>query len=104
MKLKRDLKFVLSAFALLALGGCATAPADPMGPQASPARKSVNDFEAANALLDAKRYEDAAKAFDKLRVENPATTLDYFVLLNGGIAYQSMNDCKTAAERYKTTI
>lgn len=105
MKLKRDLKLCLSFFGLAALVACSTpAKEESTAVPEGGMKKAVDAFEAANVLLDSKRYEDAAKAFDKLRVETPATTLDFFVLLNSGIAYQSMGDCKTAADRYKTTV
>lgn len=67
-------------------------------------KKAIEDFEAANRLLDNKQYEEAAKAFDRMRVDNPTSQLDFFVIFNAGIAYQSLNDCATAAERYRQVI
>lgn len=107
MKLKRDLKLPLSILMLASALGCATQEKKieiPGAVKVSPDSRGIDEFEKANQLLDARRYEEAAAAFDRLRVQKPATTLDFFILLNGGIAYQSAGDCKTAAERYRQTI
>lgn len=105
MKLKSELKFLSSVVLVLTAIGCASKAPAPIDQNAESAKKrGIDEFEKANALLDAKQYPEAAAAYDKLRVKNPATTLDFFILFNGGIAYQEAGDCKTAAERYKATI
>ncbi len=106
MKLKKDLSLPLSILVLATAFGCASKDkiVIPGAVQEAADSRGIDEFEKANQLLDAKRYEDAAAAFDRLRVQNPTTSLDFFILLNGGIAYQGAGDCKIAAERYRQTI
>ncbi|MEK6554344.1 MAG: hypothetical protein AABZ31_03810 [Bdellovibrionota bacterium] len=98
------IKLICSVLALsgfISQAGCSSAPKAQI---ARDNQEVQNKFEEANQLLDNKRYEDAAKAYDRLRVDKPVNQLDYFILLNAGVAYQSMGDCITAGERYRQVI
>lgn len=101
-----NLQKILCSFLLgMVLVGCAsTESKSPEQIVYEEERSVIQKFEDANRLLDDKQYEAAAKAFDQLRVANPTSQLDYFIIFNAGIAYQSMNDCVTAAERYRQVI
>ncbi|MCB0411550.1 MAG: hypothetical protein KDD22_03440, partial [Bdellovibrionales bacterium] len=47
------------------------------------------------------RYESAAKIFDELLVQKPASEFDLIIMYNSAAAYEGMKDCKTAGRRYR---
>jgi tetratricopeptide (TPR) repeat protein len=104
MNLKK-IHFSIFAAACVLLTACSGAPKkSPEDLAKDEQRSTIDQFENANRLLDEKQYADAAKTFDSLRVAYPTSQLDYFIIFNAGIAYQSMGDCATAAERYRSVI
>jgi tetratricopeptide (TPR) repeat protein len=54
--------------------------------------KTLAEFEKANALLDNKQYEDAAKIYEML------------IVYNAGISHLLNLDCETAEERFRKVI
>ncbi len=58
-------------------------------------------FEQAGAALSAKRYDDAARGYDRLLKEFPDTRYTKAALYNGGLAYQGKKDWPTAIARFQ---
>lgn len=58
-------------------------------------------FEQAGAALSAKRYDDAARGYDRLLKEFPDTRFTKAALYNGGLAYQGKKDWQTAIAHFQ---
>jgi TolA-binding protein len=58
-------------------------------------------FERAGAALSAKRYDDAARDYDRLLKEFPDTRYTKAALYNGGLAYQGKKDWQTAVAHFQ---
>lgn len=95
------LSFIGSIF--LILSACTT-PQDAVQVGVQSEASLEQKFEAAGRLLDEKRYDEAARAYDRLRVQKPASSVDFHILFNSGLAYQSLGDCISAADRYRQLV
>lgn len=67
-------------------------------------REALAAFEAANTLFDEESYASAAKAYDKIMVATPVSTLDGLIMFNSGLAHQMNDNCKLAVSRYRKVI
>lgn len=103
--MKLALAVLYSLIAVFLFSACATSPNREARQKVETNKQELaQQFEAANQLLDKKLYSEAAEAFERMRVETPATTLDFFIIYNSGVAHQSLGDCQAAADRYKQVV
>lgn len=70
----------------------------------APSAEVMQTFEKANLHLDQEEYAEAARLYDKILKQNPATELDLVILFNSGTAYEGLKRCKTAAGRYRKLV
>ncbi len=61
-------------------------------------------FERGMKALENENYSEAAKTFDQLLVEKPASKLDLVIVYNSGAAYEGLGQCDKAAERYREAV
>ena len=107
--MKSKKKVLLISILALSLSACASKKKDGKSevvqrPDFSQQNEAVRAFEQANALFDDEDYEGAAKAYDKIMVAKPVSTLDGLIIFNSGLSYQMTGDCRKAALRYRKVI
>jgi tetratricopeptide (TPR) repeat protein len=95
--MKRVLVLVLAAM----LGACASKKK--AEDNAVNSEKALT-FEQGLRALEREDYSEAARIFDRLLVQNPATELDLVVLFDSGSAYEGLGDCGKASERYRQVV
>lgn len=61
-------------------------------------------FEKGMSALESEDYQEAARIFDRLLVQKPATEFDLVTLYNSGAAYEGLGNCPKAAERYRELV
>ncbi len=79
--------------------GCSSAPKVP--PQKEIADEDLKTFNIGMKALEDENYSDAAKIFDKMLTDSPATELDLVTIYNSGAAYEGLGECSKAANRYR---
>lgn len=90
---------------MIILVGCAQADKNAgMADVQKKQEQTLVEFEKANALLDNKQYEEAAKLYDKLVIDNPTDQLDMLIVYNSGIAHLMSQDCEAAEVRLRKVI
>lgn len=91
------MKLWIVLFLLLAVG-CASKP---KVVQQDISEDELKMFNKGMDALDHENYSEAAKIFDHLVKDKPATEIDLITLYNAGAAYEGMGQCQTAAQRYR---
>jgi tetratricopeptide (TPR) repeat protein len=93
----------ISLFALILVIGCAQAKKKEIDFETARSEQEqvIEGFEKANRLLDEQQYESAIELYDKLLVQHPTNQLDMLILFNSGLAHLAIQDCETAAERFR---
>ncbi len=95
----------LIVFSLCFLSSCSLLGKKSDSDQAiEPDPKLVEKFNQGTKQLDQGNYQVAAKIFDEILVENPASEFDVIATFNSGSAYEGMNACIKAAQRYRQAI
>lgn len=61
-------------------------------------------FERANTFLDAEDYKSAVKYFKKLLGQYPSSNFELLALYNLGTAYEALNLCGSAVNRYRRIL
>jgi len=93
-------------FFVLLLAGCASSGEKDKLSQADFAsqKKTAEEFEKANVLMDAEDYPAAIAIFDRLVVDGPVSTLDAMITFNSGLSHMFLNQCAKAEDRFRKTL
>lgn len=96
------MKHIFAIALSLFIGGCASKRVDPKVDARRLATRET--FERGVQELDKENYAAAAKIFDGLIVENPATEFDLIAIYNSGSAQEGLGNCERAADRYRQLV
>jgi hypothetical protein len=99
-------RFSLSFFVFvpLVLVGCASREKTNTTEELKKQDETVDTFEKGNELMDKEDYAAAAKIFDRLIVNDPASTLDAVILFNAGLSHLMNKDCQKAEDRLRRVV
>lgn len=93
-------KMWLSAvLAVFVLGACSSSK-----PKMDVVDEPNPDFDRGVRLLEHEEFGAAAEVFDHLLVAKPASEIDLLTTYNSGAAYEGLNQCGKAAERYREVV
>lgn len=95
------MKFLTMSLSCLLVLGCASKP---KVVQQEISDEDLKTFEVGMKALDEENYSEAAKIFDKLLKDKPATEIDLITIYNSGAAYEGMGQCRKAADRYRQVV
>lgn len=92
-------------FLLSVLVGCSSGPrnADETE-QLTRDELAQKTFDKGLRALEKREYAEAAKIFDKMLVNQPATEFDVIVLYNSGSAYEGLGRCEEAVTRFRKAV
>lgn len=92
---------------LVLLTACASNPSRDGGAgggAGSDSEMAEGEFQQGLKALEQEDYVEAARIFDQLLVQEPATELDLVTLYNSGAAHEGLGDCRKAADRYHQAV
>lgn len=93
------MKFLSFILMLVLVVGCSSAPKK--APEKEITEDDLKSFNVGMKALEDEQYTEAAKIFDRLLTEKPATELDLITIYNSGAAYEGLGQCAKAAGRYR---
>lgn len=102
--INRSFKPLIFSGGFLFLLGCSSLSPSSEEPDASLPKvdsKLERTFEQGLNELGAENYARAAKIFDSILVQNPASEFDLITLFNSAAAYEGLGNCTTAGKRYR---
>jgi len=92
------MKQLILILAVILVSGCASKP---KVENEEISESEMKTFNKGMEALDHENYSEAAKIFDNLVKNKPASEIDLITIYNAGAAYEGMGQCQTAAQRYR---